>query len=64
MHTLIYNAGGGMFKPFDQTTREEFDQVLLSNSGGLFSFAQELLPGMVGLANELTKAEKVVVDDV
>ena len=46
-----------MFKPFDQTTREEFDKVLLSNSGGLFSFAQEVLPGMVAIAKELKEAE-------
>ena len=41
---LIYNAGSGIFKPFDVTTVEEFEQCWQSGPKGLFSFAKALTP--------------------
>lgn len=44
---LIYNAGMGAFKSFDDTSEELFEACWRSGPKGLFSFAKAVLPGML-----------------
>ncbi len=44
---LIYNAGSGSFKPFDDTTEEDLAAAFSAGPGGLFSFAKAVTPAMV-----------------
>ncbi|CAD7961599.1 unnamed protein product [Amoebophrya sp. A120] len=46
--TAIYNAGAGVFKPFDQVTEEEFDMSLQVNCKGAFNLAKCVVPLMEG----------------
>jgi len=41
---LIYNAGVGYFKSFDETTEEELEQCWSGGPKGLFTFAKALVP--------------------
>ena len=47
IHTLIYNAGSGVFKTYDQLTEEEFTNSWRVNALGLFNVAQQIGPKMV-----------------
>jgi short-subunit dehydrogenase len=40
IHTVIYNAGSGTFKTFDQLSMSEFDRSFKSNVYGLLTIAQ------------------------
>ena len=42
----IYNAGLGMFKSFEETSFEEFEQCWRCGPAGLYLFAKAILPGM------------------
>lgn len=44
---LINNAGAGFYKPFLQTTLEEFDALVNSNLRSGFLFSKYVLPSMV-----------------
>merc|ERR1712224_1085423 len=46
IHTLIYNAGAGMFKGFDETSAEDFDRCFRVNAHGLFVHAKEVADEM------------------
>jgi len=41
---LINNAGTALYKPFDQTTEDEFDQLLNIHFKGVFFLTQKALP--------------------
>jgi len=40
IHTVIYNAGTGTFKPWDQVTMADMDQGFATNTKGLLTVAQ------------------------
>jgi len=42
----IYNAGMGVFKPFDKTSFEEFESCWRTGPGGCFLFAKAIVPEM------------------
>lgn len=44
---LIVNTSGGAFKPFADTTQEEFDLALSTGPSALFAFAKAVTPGMI-----------------
>ena len=44
---LINNAGAGFYKPFLETTSEEFDALVNSNLRDSFLFSKQVLPSMV-----------------
>mmetsp|Transcript_37399 Transcript_37399/g.75484 ORF Transcript_37399/g.75484 Transcript_37399/m.75484 type:complete len:238 (-) Transcript_37399:76-789(-) len=44
---LIVNTSAGPFKPFADTTQEEFDNALATGPAGLFAFAKAVTPGMI-----------------
>jgi NAD(P)-dependent dehydrogenase (short-subunit alcohol dehydrogenase family) len=57
IHALMYNAGSGVFKPFEQTTYEEFDIAFRTGPGGIFLWTKACLPYMpAGSAIGLTGA--------
>src|SRR4051812_41138749 len=41
---LLNNAGTGLHKPFDQTTEDEFDQIVNVHFKGVYFLTQKLLP--------------------
>jgi NAD(P)-dependent dehydrogenase (short-subunit alcohol dehydrogenase family) len=43
---LMYNAGSGSFKPFDQTSYEEFEMSWKVGPAGLFTWTKACLPSM------------------
>jgi NAD(P)-dependent dehydrogenase (short-subunit alcohol dehydrogenase family) len=43
---LVYNAGSGSWKGFDETTTEELERAFRINALGLMSAAQAVLPSM------------------
>jgi len=43
---VIYNAGAGVFKPFEETSYEEFETSWKTGPAGLFTLAQAVCPGM------------------
>jgi len=45
--TLIYNAGNGVWKTYDQITETEFDTCVGTNARGLLTAAQLICPKMV-----------------
>jgi len=47
VHTVIYNAGVGVFKTWDQLSVEDFESTFNINAKGLFMVAQAVCPGMV-----------------
>jgi len=47
VQTLIYNAGSGVFKTYDQLSLAEFDMCMATNTRGLLVAAQAICPGMV-----------------
>jgi len=47
IHTLIYNAGSGVWKTYDQITEKEFDGCIATNARGLLTAAQLICPKMV-----------------
>lgn len=47
IHTVIYNAGSGVFKTWDNITVEEFERSFNTNAKGLLMVAQALCPKMV-----------------
>jgi len=47
IHTVIYNAGTGTFKPWQQVTMADMDQGYATNTKGLLLLAQLVAPGMV-----------------
>ena len=47
IHTLIYNAGNGIWKTYDQITEKEFDGCIATNARGLLTAAQLICPKMV-----------------
>ena len=47
IHTLIYNAGSGVSKTYDQITEKEFDGCIATNARGLLTAAQLICPKMV-----------------
>mmetsp|Transcript_11166 Transcript_11166/g.25453 ORF Transcript_11166/g.25453 Transcript_11166/m.25453 type:complete len:256 (-) Transcript_11166:79-846(-) len=46
IHTLIYNAGSGVFKAFDETSAEEFEKSWRINAHGLFLHAKAVCEEM------------------
>ena len=46
IHTMIYNAGKGIWKKYDQLTEEEFDLCLNINAKGLLIASQLICPKM------------------
>ena len=46
IHTIVYNAGTGVFKKYDQVTEEEFDRCINTNARGLLTAAQIICPKM------------------
>merc|ERR1712002_111993 len=40
IHTVVYNAGSGVFKTYRELTLEEFDRSMRINTHGLFTAAQ------------------------
>ncbi|XP_023345642.1 uncharacterized protein LOC111714714 [Eurytemora carolleeae] len=47
IHTVIYNAGTGTWKTWDNVTMEEFDRSFNTNTRGLLMLAKAVCPGMV-----------------
>mmetsp|Transcript_36832 Transcript_36832/g.70841 ORF Transcript_36832/g.70841 Transcript_36832/m.70841 type:complete len:239 (-) Transcript_36832:41-757(-) len=47
IHTLIYNAGSGVFKNFASTSAEDFERCWRTIAYGLFLHAKEVTPEMV-----------------
>jgi len=47
VHTVIYNAGTGVFKTWEELTLQEFEAQFNINAKGLFMVAQAVCPGMV-----------------
>ena len=45
--TMIYNAGNGIFKNYDNTTEQEFDTCIGTNAKGLLIAAQLICPKMI-----------------
>ena len=45
--TLIYNAGNGVWKTYDQVTLTEFDTCIATNAKGLLIASQLICPKMV-----------------
>lgn len=43
---LVNNAGVAVWKPIEQTSKEEFDDVIATNLGGAFLFTKEVAPVM------------------
>jgi NADP-dependent 3-hydroxy acid dehydrogenase YdfG len=43
---LVYNAGSGLFRKFDETTTEDLERSFRINALGLLCAAQEVLPAM------------------
>lgn len=41
---LVNNAGNSLYRPFDQTTEEEFDRVVNVHFKGVYFLTQKLLP--------------------
>jgi len=46
IHTLIYNAGSGVFKKYNEVTEDEFDRSINTNARGLLTAAQLVCPKM------------------
>eukprot|EP00929_Paragymnodinium_shiwhaense_P017216 TRINITY_DN126220_c0_g1_i1.p1 TRINITY_DN126220_c0_g1~~TRINITY_DN126220_c0_g1_i1.p1 ORF type:complete len:247 (+),score=37.07 TRINITY_DN126220_c0_g1_i1:63-803(+) len=44
---LIVNTSAGPFKPFAETSQEEFDLALATGPSALFAFAKAVTPGMI-----------------
>jgi NAD(P)-dependent dehydrogenase (short-subunit alcohol dehydrogenase family) len=44
---LIVNTSGGAFKPFDETTQDDFDLSMRTGPSALFAFAKAVTPGMI-----------------
>ena len=40
IHTIVYNAGRGVFKKYNQITEEDFDSCVNINARGLLTAAQ------------------------
>lgn len=47
VHTLVYNAGSGIFKTWDTVTLDAFDMSMKANVHGLLSATQRCAPGMI-----------------
>jgi len=47
IHTVIYNAGTGTWKTWENVTMEEFDRSFNTNTRGLLMLAKAVCPGMV-----------------
>jgi len=45
--TLIYNAGNGVWKKYDELTEQQFDSCIATNAKGLLTAAQLICPKMV-----------------
>ena len=45
--TLIYNAGNGVWKKYDELTEQQFDSCMATNAKGLLTAAQLICPKMV-----------------
>ena len=46
IHTIVYNAGRGVFKKYNQITEEDFDSCVNINARGLLTAAQLICPKM------------------
>lgn len=46
IHALMYNAGSGSFKPFEQTTYDEFMKSIQVGPAGIFLWTKTCLPYM------------------
>merc|ERR1719278_1824414 len=46
IHTLIYNAGNGVWKTYDKIQHNEFDMCMKTNLYGLLYFSQQICPKM------------------
>merc|ERR1712037_62993 len=44
---LIVNTSGGYFKPFADTSQEEFDLAMRTGPSALFAFAKAVTPSMI-----------------
>jgi NADP-dependent 3-hydroxy acid dehydrogenase YdfG len=47
IHTVIYNAGNGVWKTWDKIGMEQFDMAMKTNVHGLLKVAQVVAPGMI-----------------
>jgi len=47
IHTMVYNAGTGVWKTYDKVTEDEFDSCIATNARGLLTAAQLICPQMV-----------------
>ena len=58
---LINNAGTGLYTPFDQTTEEEFDEMLDIHLKGVYFLSQKALPllndgaGIINISSGLAR---------
>jgi len=48
VEVCIYNAGLGYFKPFEETSFEDFENSWRAGPAGLFCFAKAVIPKMAG----------------
>ena len=46
IHTMVYNAGNGIWKTYNQLTEAEFDLCMNTNTRGLLTAAQLICPKM------------------
>lgn len=46
IHTMVYNAGNGVWKKYNQVTESEFDMCMNTNTRGLLTAAQLICPKM------------------
>merc|ERR1712184_182301 len=46
IHTMIYNAGTGVWKTYDQLTEKEFEMCMNTNTRGLLTASQLICPKM------------------
>jgi len=47
VHTVLFNAGVGVFKTWEELSVDEFERTFNINAKGLFMVAQAVCPGMV-----------------
>ncbi len=47
VHVLVNNAGSASFRPFTETSIEEFDQHIAVNLRGVFSCSSAVVPAMI-----------------
>jgi NADP-dependent 3-hydroxy acid dehydrogenase YdfG len=47
IHTVIYNAGNGVWKTWDNIDLDEFDMAMKTNVHGLLKVTQVVAPGMI-----------------